>query len=235
MRGTLQPIYNPNPFFVALTKLTPRPTYAHVREGIKRLAPDFLAGGTTTLLEAHLNSPEELRAYAQLQAQGELPLRIFYTYEIDPHQSLETIADYLRTVSFAAGRGFGTDQLKVVGVSIGLDGPYWHGAAVNDAPYTGPFGQKVAPEPLVGEEMDMGGRHPRALSLARSLPRNAAYTSLAQIPGMTGMQSSTVSGISSLSPATPNPVLAAVFKPNRACQAESQTIFRSSVWTSRVP
>ena len=149
LRGTLQPIYNPNPFFVELAKLIPPPTYAHVREGIKRLAPDFLAGGTTTLLEAHLNSPEELRAYAQLQAQGELPLRIFYTYEIDPQQSLETIADYLRTVSFAAGRGFGTEHLKVVGVSIGLDGPYWHGAAVNDAPYTGPFGQPVAPEPLV--------------------------------------------------------------------------------------
>ena len=149
LRGTLQPIYNPNPFFVELTKLIPKPTYTDRREGIKRLAPDFLAGGTTTLLEAHLNSPEELRAYAELQANGDLPLRIFYTYEIDPSQSLEAITEYFRTISFAAGRGFGTDQLKVVGVSIGLDGPYWHGAAVNDAPYPGPFGQKVDPEPLV--------------------------------------------------------------------------------------
>lgn len=65
------------------------------------------------------------------------------------HQSLETIANYLRTVSFAAGRGFGTDLLKVVGVSIRLDGPYWHGAAVNDAPYAGPLGQMVHPERLV--------------------------------------------------------------------------------------
>lgn len=149
LRGAMQPIYNRNPFFIQLAKLIPRPTYEDVRDGICRLAPRFLAGGTTSLLEAHLNSPEELRAYAELQAKGELPLRIFYTFEIDPRKPLDEIAEYLRTISFAAGRGFGSARLKVVGVSIGLDGPHWHGAAVAGEPYLGPTGTMVNPEPLV--------------------------------------------------------------------------------------
>lgn len=152
LRGAMQPIYNRNPFYIRLAKLIPRPTYEDVRDGIKRLAPQFLAGGTTTLLEAHLNSPEELRAYAELHARGELPVRVFYTFEIDPRKPLHEIDEYLRTISFAAGRGFGSARLKMVGVSIGLDGPYWHGAAVNDQPYRGPFGNMVAPEPLVAWE-----------------------------------------------------------------------------------
>jgi predicted amidohydrolase YtcJ len=149
LRGAMQPIYNKNPFFVKLARLLPRPTYEDIRDGIRQLAPSFLAGGTTTLLEAHLNSPEELRAYAELLARDELPLRVFYTFEIDPRKSLNEIAEHLRTVSFAAGRGFGTARLKVVGVSIGLDGPHWHGAAVAGEPYLGPFGKLVNPEPLV--------------------------------------------------------------------------------------
>jgi predicted amidohydrolase YtcJ len=163
LRGAMQPIYNRNPFFMRLAKLIPRPTYEDVRDGIRRLAPGFLAGGTTSLLEAHLNSPEEFRAYAELQAKDELPLRIFYTFEIDPHKPLDQIAEYLRTISFAAGRGFGSAHLKVVGVSIGLDGPHWHGAAVAGEPYLGPTGTMVDPEPLVPWEtyvniLDMAAR-----------------------------------------------------------------------------
>jgi len=37
----------------------------------------------------------------------------------------------------------------VVGCSVGLDGPYWHGAACHDAPYPGPFGEIVNPGPLI--------------------------------------------------------------------------------------
>ena len=78
---------------------------------------------------------DELRAYAELLAAGRLPLSIFYTFEIDGRQSLTEIERFLKTVRFAANGGFGSAQVKVVGVSVGLDGPYWHGAACNDAPY----------------------------------------------------------------------------------------------------
>ena len=55
----------------------------------------------------------------------------------------------MKTIRFAANGGFGSAQLKVVGCSIGLDGPYWHGAACNDLPYPGPFGGSVHPSTLV--------------------------------------------------------------------------------------
>ena len=149
IEGAMQPIYNFDPLYQMVEQAAPRPSYSDVRDGIAILAPKFARFGTTTLLEAHLTNPEELRAYAELLEVGRLPLRVFYTFEIDFTRSLDEIADFLHTVRFAANGGFGTAQLKVCGVSVGLDGPYWHGAAVNDQPYPGPFGDVVAPEPLV--------------------------------------------------------------------------------------
>ena len=149
IEGAMQPIYNFDPLYQLVEQAAPRPSYSDVCDGIAILAPQFARSGTTTLLEAHLTNPEELRAYAELLDAGRLPLRVFYTFEIDFTRSLDEIAEFLRTVRFAANGGFGTAQLKVCGVSIGLDGPYWHGAAVNDQPYLGPFGDVVAPEPLV--------------------------------------------------------------------------------------
>lgn len=149
LHGAMQPIYNADPLYQLVERAAPAPGYDDVREGIARLAPHFAAHGTTTLLEAHLTDPDELRAYAELLAAGKLPLRIFYTFEIDGRQSLAEIEKFLKTVRFAANGGFGNAQVKVVGVSVGLDGPYWHGAACNDAPYPGPFGQTVNPGPLI--------------------------------------------------------------------------------------
>jgi predicted amidohydrolase YtcJ len=149
IEGAVQPLYNADPLYQMVERAAPRAGYEQVRDGIAALAPEFAAGGTTTLLEAHLTDPEELRAYAELLSAGRLPVRIFYTFEIDFTQSIDEIAKFLRTVRFAANGGFGTANLKVVGVSIGLDGPYWHGAACNDAPYPGPFGDTVNPGALV--------------------------------------------------------------------------------------
>jgi predicted amidohydrolase YtcJ len=150
--GALQPIYNTDPLYQLIERAAPRPGYREVRDGIAALAPAFARHGTTTLLEAHLTDPEELRAYAELLDEERLPLRIFYTFEMDGTRSLDDTAAWLRTLRFAANGGFGSDRLRICGVSIGLDGPYWHGAAVNDAPYPGPFGDIVAPGPLVPPE-----------------------------------------------------------------------------------
>jgi len=149
LTGAMQPIYNADPLYQLVERAAPFPTYENVRDGIALLAPHFAAHGTTTLLEAHLTDPDELRAYAELQDAGRLPVRIFYTFEIDGRQSLEEIERFLKTVRFAANGGFGNAQIRVTGVSLGLDGPYWHGAACNDAPYLGPFGDIVNPGPLI--------------------------------------------------------------------------------------
>ncbi|MEX2480389.1 MAG: amidohydrolase [Gammaproteobacteria bacterium] len=149
LQGAMQPIYNADPLYQRVERAAPAPIYEDVRDGIALLAPHFAAHGTTSLLEAHLTDPEELRAYAELLHDGRLPVRVFYTFEIDGRQSLAEIERYLKTLRFAANGGFGSAQLKVVGCSIGLDGPYWHGAACHDAPYPGPFGDIVDPEPLI--------------------------------------------------------------------------------------
>lgn len=149
LSGAVQPLYNADPLYRMVERAAPRPGYADIRDGIAALAAKFVRGGTTTLLEAHLTDPEELRAYAELQAGGRLPLRVFYTFEIDGRKSLAEIETFLKTVRFAADDGFGTKRVMVVGVSIGLDGPYWHGAAHHDRPYPGPFGDTVNPGPLV--------------------------------------------------------------------------------------
>jgi predicted amidohydrolase YtcJ len=152
LRG-MQPIYNPSPFFARFSRILPRATYDHRLAGIRNLGPRFAAGGTTSLLENHLTSPEELRAYAELAEERRLPVRIFFTFEIDARRSLDEIDEFLRTVSFAAGRGFGSARVRVTGVSIGLDGPHWHGTAVAGEPYEGPYGKPVDPQPLVDRRL----------------------------------------------------------------------------------
>ena len=69
--------------------------------------------------------------------------------ELDPARSIEETDEFLRTLGFASGAGFGTDRVATVGVSLGLDGPHWHGTAYTGEPYMGPYGELVNPEPLV--------------------------------------------------------------------------------------
>ncbi len=152
LRGAMQPLYNPYPFYDRIARQIPPITYADRLAGIRALAPKFAEAGTTTLLEAHLTHPEELRAYGELVEQEALPLRVFFTFEIDGNASVEEIENFLATLRFAAGDGFGTSRLKVVGISAGLDGPHWHGAAASDKPYLGPFGEMVDPSTLIPAE-----------------------------------------------------------------------------------
>ncbi|MFD9719289.1 amidohydrolase [Streptomyces sp. NPDC059076] len=145
----MQPIYNPSRYYDKITPFLPQPTYESIRDGIRLMAPDFLAEGVTTLLENHLTRPEELRSYREL----DLPLRIFYAHEIDARQPMEEIERMLRTLSFSGREGFGDDHLALVGVSIGVDGPHWHGAGVADEHYLGPDGTMINPDPLVPEPL----------------------------------------------------------------------------------
>lgn len=145
---SMQPLYNPSEYFPQLTAFASPPAYGAVKEGIRLMAPDFLAWGTTSLLENHVTSVDELRAYSEL----DLPLRIHYTFEIEPEKSLDEVAAMLRTLGFAAGEGFGTKRLSIVGLSIGLDGPHYHGIAYLGEPYTGPHGALVNPGLLIDSD-----------------------------------------------------------------------------------
>lgn len=141
----MQPIYNPSRFYEQITPFLPPATFESIREGIRMMAPDFLARGTTTLLENHLTRPEELRAFAEL----DLPLRIFYAHEVDGSLSLDQAERLISTIAFSGKKGFGNDRLGLVGVSVGVDGPHWHGTGVSHQPYRGPDGTMINPEPLI--------------------------------------------------------------------------------------
>ncbi|SDH34286.1 hypothetical protein SAMN05421505_11491 [Sinosporangium album] len=145
----MQPIYNPSSFFQQLTQFVPPPTYEMIRDGIRMMAPDFTAGGTTTLLENHLTTPEELRAYAEL----DLPLRMFYTFEINWTLPLPEIDRMLRMLSFAGGKGFGNNRVGITGVGIGVDGPHWHGTGWSDRPYPGPYGHEIMPASIIPPDL----------------------------------------------------------------------------------
>jgi predicted amidohydrolase YtcJ len=145
---SMQPIYNPSRFYDRITSFLPPRTFESIREGIRLTAPDFIARGTTTLLENHLTRPEEMRAFADL----ELPLRIFYTHEIDASLPLEEIERTISGLAFSGKEGFGNERLALVGVSFGVDGPHWHGTGVSHQPYRGPDGNMVNPEPLIPVE-----------------------------------------------------------------------------------
>ncbi|WP_283134957.1 amidohydrolase [Rhizohabitans arisaemae] len=145
----MQPVYNPSRFYQRITPFLPAPGYESIREGIRLMAPDFYATGTTTLLENHLTRPEEARAYADLK----LPLRVFFTHEIDPRLPLDQIERMLSMIAWSGGEGFGNDRFGFTGVSIGVDGPHWHGAGVADEPYVGPYGDMIDPGPIVPEEL----------------------------------------------------------------------------------
>ena len=104
--------------------------------------------GTTTLLENHLTQLSELRAFQELQ----LPTRLYYTFELEGWRSLDEIRTLLDTVGFAAHGGVAGERLGMIGVSIGLDGPHYHGTAFTGDSYTGPDGNKIHPGPLVPPE-----------------------------------------------------------------------------------
>ncbi|MGM0931097.1 MAG: amidohydrolase [Actinomycetota bacterium] len=141
-------MYNLSSYFDRITEWAGGSSYGEMKEGIRLAASDFSALGTTTLLENHLTRVDEARAYSEL----DLPLRMFYTYELEGSRSLDQISSLLDVIGFAAEGGISSERLGIIGVSVGLDGPHYHGTAYVGEPYIGPDGVLVNPGPLMPEE-----------------------------------------------------------------------------------
>ena len=137
-------IYNMSSYFPQITAFAGETSYEDIKNGIAAQAADFVSHGTTTLLENHLTRPSEARAYSEL----DLPMRMFYTYELPGWLSLGEISVLLDTIGFAAEGGFEGERFGIIGVSVGLDGPHYHGTAFTGGSYTGPDGTQVHPGPL---------------------------------------------------------------------------------------
>lgn len=145
VRGA-QELYNASkhfPMFAALLEGERN----EVTKGILASARDRVHDGVTSVLENHGATLEELEIYGS----NELPLRVFYAYNVDTSQDLATIESMFRLLAFARRPRFGDGRLFVVGVGVDIDGTHSAGQAFSDKPYVGPSGKMVQSRPFVEE------------------------------------------------------------------------------------
>ena len=104
-----------------LFRSLPRFTQADRLESIRLGARAYCAAGTTAVFEGHGLTPALIRAYAEVHARGELPLRVHAPWSM-PSAARDDAA--LRDLLYhyagvASGRGVGDDVLRVEGINLG--------------------------------------------------------------------------------------------------------------------
>ena len=130
-----------NPLFRKLQGMRPSLSPEKQREGLLRVVRENAAAGVTTIFESHAGQPFHLEHYRALRASGDLPGRLAFSYSVDPGQSREDIDQWMAGLSDASGRGSGDDVIKMLGVTIGLDGASQFSAANMNEPYLDQFGE----------------------------------------------------------------------------------------------
>jgi predicted amidohydrolase YtcJ len=125
--------------FGRLMSLLPPTPEQTTRDAIARALADNLAAGLTTIYEGHGNTfTPDLRA---LREAGRLACRVVATYEAPVGRPGVDVAGWMSSVSDAAGDGTGDDLLRVVGVTVSVDGPTHFGRALMSEPYLDPHGE----------------------------------------------------------------------------------------------
>jgi predicted amidohydrolase YtcJ len=102
----------------------------------------YLAAGITGVYEAHGVRLEELRAYAEVHARGEMRVRTHVAVGAELSLPLEVIERQLQQLTYAVPPGLGDDVLQVDGIGISFDGPTGHGMSFMREPYLNQFGQR---------------------------------------------------------------------------------------------
>jgi predicted amidohydrolase YtcJ len=122
-----------------MSKQVPMPETT-VRDAIARALAANLEVGLTTIYEAHgTTSAADLRA---LREEGRIACRVVATYEAPVGRPGVDIAGWMSSLSDAAGEGTGDDLLRVVGLTVSLDGPTHFGLALMSEPYLDPHGEQ---------------------------------------------------------------------------------------------
>jgi predicted amidohydrolase YtcJ len=105
-----------------LLPAVPRFTLTDRTEGLRRSLPIYHDKGTTSVYEGHGCAPDVVASFRQLWEQNELTLRSGLV--LSPAWLGTTEAEYAMRhwLSFARGRGFGDDWLKISGVFVGYGG-----------------------------------------------------------------------------------------------------------------
>lgn len=105
-----------------LLPAVPRFTIDDRIEGLRRSLPMYQDKGTTSVYEGHGCAPEVVSSFRKLWENGELTLRS--SLVLSPVWLSTSEAEYAMRhwLSFARGRGFGDDWLKITGIFVGYGG-----------------------------------------------------------------------------------------------------------------
>jgi predicted amidohydrolase YtcJ len=134
-------VYNrSSPLYRKLLAMLPRTPPDLQQEGVRRALAESLPAGLTTLYEGHYAF--WLPVFRTLKENGKLPVRVVSTYDVPADRSLAEIDAWMKERTDAMGRGSGDDWLKVVGVTISMDGASQFGAALMKKPYLDPYGRR---------------------------------------------------------------------------------------------
>ena len=124
-----------SPFYWKLASMLPQPTFEEMIEGVKQIMKERSEAGITSVYECHLTTTKELLLAKRLWEKGELPMRIYFAYEVDTKKSLEEIESWMQSFAHATASGFGDDWLKIGGITVSIDGMAQFGAALMNKPY----------------------------------------------------------------------------------------------------
>jgi predicted amidohydrolase YtcJ len=131
----MQMLSQSSPFYWKLASMLPQPTFEIMIEGVKQIIKERSEAGITAVYECHLTTTKELLLAKRLWENGELPMRIYFAYEVDAKKSLEEIESWMQDLAHATGSGFGDDRLKIGGITVSIDGMAQFGAALMNKPY----------------------------------------------------------------------------------------------------
>jgi len=148
----MQQIYNLSPLFGKLFSMLPRPRPDDIENGLRAAIRMRHAAGVTTVYEGHYVSDEHLSPLKTMWSRGEQTMRVCFAYEIDAAKSLGDIESFMKRLVHASGSGSGDDMLKICGITLSLDGPIWHGLALMNEPYLGPYGKMTTGMQLVSTD-----------------------------------------------------------------------------------
>jgi hypothetical protein len=105
------------------------PTEQQIAEALGRAGREYLASGVTSVTEAGIRRPEELRAYQRLHQDGKLPVRTYLMMMID--ETLDAM------ISLGIQTGFGDDWLRIGPAKLFSDGSIGGRTARMHQPFVG--------------------------------------------------------------------------------------------------
>lgn len=126
----------------------PKADIGHIKRGICAVANESLARGITSVHEI-VTTPVAIRAYQELAAAGELPLRVSLLVRV-VHSHFENQG----LLDLGLMTGFGDDWLRLGGVKLSIDGGATGKAAAFYDPYHGAGGCQCGLLRLSAAEVD---------------------------------------------------------------------------------